>query len=194
MIIDPHEHPATIVGEPNAVVTATLNSPIVLHCYAMGWPRPFVTWWRGDRMLPLSSESYEQGPGYTLLIRSVTLPHLGVYTCQAYNGVERPASWSVTLQAIGPVHNIRPDQLEYTKYLVQPPKRPERPATDRPQYPYRPIRTQVPTNQTYAPIYQNQTAPPRRPNPRPIPTPPGVNPIFTEAPPYRSPNPITGKM
>lgn len=100
-------------------------------------------------MLPLSSESFEQDTEYSLLIRSVTISNLGVYTCQAYNGVERPASWSVTLQAIGPVHNVKPEHQEFTKYLVQPPKAPEKP-----QYPYRPQRTQEPDyQQTYQPIY-----------------------------------------
>lgn len=159
----------------------------------MGWPRPFVTWWRGDRMLPLSSEYYEQDSDYTLLIRSVTITNLGVYTCQAYNGIERPASWSVTLQAIGPVYNLRPDQLEYAQYLVQPPKRPDKPATDRPQYPYRPIRTQAPENQTYAPIYPTAPPPRRQPyTPRPPYTPPAVIPIMTEPPPS-FPNRYKGK-
>ncbi|XP_043274071.1 papilin [Venturia canescens] len=200
-VTEPHDRSAAIVGEPSTFVTVTMNSPTVLHCYAMGWPRPFVTWWRGDRMLPLSSEYYEQDSDYTLLIRSVTLTNLGVYTCQAYNGIERPASWSVTLQAIGPVYNIRPDQLEYAQYLVQPPKRPDRPATERPQYPYRPSRTQIPDNQTYAPIYPTQPPPHRQPytprpaytprqpyTPRPAYTPPGVIPIENPAPqPFRVP-------
>lgn len=149
--LEPHDHSAAIVGEPNTFITVTINSPTILHCYAMGWPRPFVTWWHGDRMLPLSSEYYEQDSEYTLLIRSVTISNLGIYTCQAYNGIERPASWSMTLQAIGPIHNVKPEHQEYLKYLVQPPRRP---VTEKPQYPYRPARTQAPEyNQTYAPIY-----------------------------------------
>ncbi|XP_044011690.1 papilin isoform X3 [Aphidius gifuensis] len=151
-VTEPHNRSADIISEPNTSVTVTLNAPTVLHCYAIGWPRPFVTWWHGDSMLPLSSDSYEQDSECTLLIRSVTLSNLGIYTCQAYNGIEKPASWSTTLQAIGPVYNIKPEQQEYTQYLVQAPKRPERP--ERPQYPYRPARTQAPEyNQTYKPIY-----------------------------------------
>lgn len=115
----------------------------------MGWPRPFVTWWRGDKMLPLFSENYEQDTDYTLLIRSVALTNLGVYTCQAYNGVGKPASWSTILQAIGPVYNIKPEQQEYAKYLVQPPRRP---TSEKPQYPYRPTRTPDNYSETYAPI------------------------------------------
>lgn len=152
--LEPSELSVAIIGEPDTRVTVTMNSPIAIHCYAMGWPRPIVTWWRGDRMLPLFSENYEQDTDYTLLIRSVTLTSLGVYTCQAFNGVGIPASWSATLQAIGPVYNVKPEQQEYTKYLVQPPRRP---TTEKPQYPYRPTRTQSPEYQTFAPIYPSHT-------------------------------------
>lgn len=142
---EPHNRSADIVGEPTASVTVTINSPTTLYCYAMGWPRPFVTWWRGDRMLPLSSEDYEQDSDYTLLIRSVTISNLGVYECQAYNGIERPASWSVTLFALGPVHNVS------SPYIIPPP---ERPSFPRPNYPFRPQRTQISDFQTRAPIYR----------------------------------------
>ncbi|XP_034936854.1 papilin isoform X2 [Chelonus insularis] len=153
-VTEPHDRSAAIVGETNSSITVVMNSPSVLHCYAMGWPRPSVTWWHGERLLPLSSESYEQDSEYTLLIRSVTITNLGVYTCQAYNGIERPASWSITLQAIGPVYNVKPEYAEYTKYLVQPPKSPN---IDRPQYPYRPSKpNELDTyHQTYAPIYSD---------------------------------------
>ena len=133
-------------------MTVTLNSPTILHCYAVGWPRPTVTWWRNDSMIPLSSEQYEQESDNTLRLRSVTLSSLGVYTCHAYNGVGKAAEWSTILQALGPVANVRPDQEKYTKYLVQAPQRPERPS-----YPYRPNRTQTRENQTYAPIYTTRS-------------------------------------
>ncbi|XP_036145237.1 papilin isoform X3 [Monomorium pharaonis] len=152
-ITEPSELPVAIIGEPDTRITVTMNSPIALHCYAMGWPRPFVTWWRGDQMLPLFSDNYEQDTDYTLLIRSVTLTSLGIYTCQAFNGIGTPASWSATLQAIGPVYNVKPEHEEYTKYLVQPPKRP---TTEKPQYPYRPTRTQSPEHQTYVPVYSSK--------------------------------------
>ncbi|XP_019882164.2 papilin isoform X4 [Camponotus floridanus] len=157
-ITAPSNLAAAIIGEPDTRITVTMNSPIALHCYAMGWPRPHVTWWRGERMLPLSSETYEQDTDYTLLIRSVTLTSLGVYTCQAFNAVGPAASWSTILQAIGPVYNVKPEHEEYVKYLVQPPKRP---TTEKPQYPYRPTRTQSPEYQTYAPVYPSK--PPRIP-------------------------------
>lgn len=145
---EPRELAAAIIGEPNASVTVTMNSPISLHCYAWGWPRPFVTWWQGDRMLPLSSEIYEQDSDYTLLIRTVTLPTLGVYTCQAFNAIGRAASWSVILQAVGPVYNINPEYEQYLKYLVDPPKKDENIL-----YPYRPNRTQTTDFHTYGFVY-----------------------------------------
>ncbi|XP_011689368.1 PREDICTED: papilin isoform X5 [Wasmannia auropunctata] len=155
-ITEPSNLTAAIIGEPDTRITVTMNSPIVLHCYALGWPRPFVTWWRGDEILPMTSDSYEQDTDYGLLIRSVTLTSLGIYTCQAYNGIGTAASWSTTLQAIGPVYNVKPEHEEYTKYLVQPPKRP---TTEKPQYPYRPTRTQSPEHQTYAPVYSSRQPP-----------------------------------
>ncbi|CAK9814021.1 Ppn [Anthophora quadrimaculata] len=147
IVTEPRELAAAIIGEANTHLTVTMNSPVSLHCYTYGWPKPFVTWWKGDRMLPLSSEMYEQGSEYSLLIRIVTLPTLGVYTCQAFNGIGRATSWSVTLQAIGPVYNVRPEYEKYIKYLVEAPKKPEKP-----QYPYRPDRTQTSDYQTYAPL------------------------------------------
>lgn len=152
--LEPRELTVAIIGDPDTRITVTMNSPIALHCYAMGWPRPHVTWWRGDQMLPLTSSNFEQGTDYSLLIRSVDLTSLGIYTCQAFNGIGTPASWSVTLQAIGPVFSFKPEHEEYTKYLVQPPRRP---TTEKPQYPYRPIRTQSPEPQTYAPAYPTRS-------------------------------------
>lgn len=149
--VEPRQLNTVILGEQNTVVTVTLNSPVSLHCYAVGWPRPIITWWRGRDILPLSSDVYVQDADYTLLIRSVTLPTLGVYTCQAFNGVGRAASWSVTLQAVGPVYSVRPEYEQYTQYLVLPPKKM---TAEKPQYPYRPIRNQ--TQETYAPVYSSR--------------------------------------
>jgi len=48
-------------------------------------------------MLPFSSERYEQVRDYSLLIRMLERADLGPYTCQAYNGLGRAASWTITL-------------------------------------------------------------------------------------------------
>nr|CAD7197384.1 unnamed protein product [Timema douglasi] len=126
-ITEPTSRPAEVIGEDSTYVVVALGAPTVLQCYAIGWPRPSVTWWRGDRMLPFSSELFEQRRDYSLLIHSVTLRNLGPYTCQAYNGLGRAASWTVTVQAVGPVYSENPEDVEYTKYLVHPPQRPETP-------------------------------------------------------------------
>ncbi|XP_032682374.1 papilin-like [Odontomachus brunneus] len=154
-VTEPRELSVSIIGEPDTRITVVMNSSITLYCYTVGWPRPLVTWWRDDDMLPLFSDIYEQDSDYSLLIRSVTLTSLGIYTCQAYNFLGKAASWSMILQAIGPVYNVKPEQQEYTKYLVQPPRKPT--TTEKSQYPYRPTRTPSPEYQTFAPIYPSRS-------------------------------------
>ncbi|XP_048510814.1 papilin isoform X3 [Athalia rosae] len=156
-ITAPVEHTSAILGAIDYRVTVTLNSPAVLPCYAWGWPRPSVTWWHGDQILPLNDPNRELQRDHSLMIHRVSLTHLGVYTCQAYNGIRKPASWSVTLQAPGPVYNISPENLKYAKYLISPPSRPG------PTRPHQ--RPPVPETQTYAP-YPNER--PNRITARPV--------------------------
>lgn len=160
ILVEPTSRPAEVIGEDKTYVVVTLGAPTVLQCYAVGWPTPTVTWWRGDRMLPLSSEQFEQRRDHSLLIRSVTLRLLGPYTCQAYNGYGRAASWTVTVQAVGPVHT---SDSTYNEYLVPPPKKPDIPdtgtQTEKPSYPFRP--------RTRPPVVQ-PTSPPKIP-PQPVP-------------------------
>lgn len=73
-------------------------------------------------MLPLSSERYEQFRDYSLLVRRVSFRDLGPYTCQAYNGYGRPCSFTITLQAIGPVYSTDVDEIEFRRYLIPPPQ------------------------------------------------------------------------
>ena len=110
-----------IVGDGETVV-AVLGGALIVRCRAYGWPRPSVTWWRGERMLPLSSERFEQFRDYSLLVRRVSFRDLGPYTCQAYNGYGRPASFTVTLQAVGPVYSTDVQDVEYRRYLLPPPQ------------------------------------------------------------------------
>lgn len=163
---DPSPHPASVIGDEDHKVTVSLGSPHSLHCYAVGWPRPSITWWRGDRMLPLSSSTYEQRRDYSLLIHSVKLSNLGIYTCQAYNGLGKAASWSVTVQAIGPVYSTNPEDEQYTKFLIQAPT--SAPLVTKPQYPYRP----TPSKYRPSPTPSRYRPSPRRPTPEPyIPAP-----------------------
>lgn len=105
-----------MIDEDSTAVIATLDSPTALHCYAVGWPRPIVTWWRADKMLPMTSDLYEQRPDHSLVIQMVTVDVLGPYTCQAYNGQGRAASWSVTLQARGRGHSDNPYVLPPSRH------------------------------------------------------------------------------
>lgn len=142
-------------------MVVTLGAPAILQCYAIGWPRPGVTWWRGDRMLPFTSNQYEQRRDFSLLIRSVTLRNLGPYVCQAYNGLGKAASGTVTVQAIGPVYSNNPEDEVYYQYLVSAPQRPIEPSRPLPR-PYRPP-TPPPT-----------LPPAPQPRPEPQPEPPRV--------------------
>ena len=127
-----------------------IGGPAVIRCYAYGWPRPSVTWWRDQRMLPLSSERVEQGADQTLVLRLVRLQDLGTYTCQAYNGQGRAVSWSTQLRAYGPVFSGGES------------------AEDRPFLQFLVTRPQAPTETTRAPQPPRPTAfPARRPGEQP---------------------------
>lgn len=149
---DPTSRPANVIGEESTAVAVALDSPAVLQCYAIGWPQPIVTWWRADRMLPMTSDLFEQRKDHSLIVRLVTVNVLGPYTCQAYNGLGRAASWTVTLQAYGtPVAGRdRPD----SPYLV-PAKHVGPPAVYRTAPPPPPPRTDdVPPQTTTQPSPQ----------------------------------------
>lgn len=154
---DPTVRAADIVTY-QSVTVVTLGSPIIIHCHAYGWPRPSVTWWRGERMLPLSSERYEQFRDYSLLVRRVSFRDLGPYTCQAYNGYGRPSSYTMILQAIGPVYTVDADEIEFRRYLIPAPQPDPRlllTTTTTTPAPFRPRPT--PPSSYY-------TLPPQRPN------------------------------
>jgi hypothetical protein len=78
--------------QPNLVVS--LNAPATLNCLALGYPFPAVTWWKDDSLIPLKTSQFEVRKDYSLLIHSVKLSNLGIYTCQAYNGIGKAASKS----------------------------------------------------------------------------------------------------
>lgn len=119
---DPTPQAVNIIGEPSTAMIVTLDKPTALQCYAVGWPRPIITWWRAEKMLPRQFGVYEQLDDNSLVIRLVTVDMLGPYTCQAYNGEGRAASWSVTLQAynspFGDHHRSN------NPYLIAPPRHP----------------------------------------------------------------------
>ncbi|XP_063603126.1 papilin-like [Penaeus indicus] len=151
VITDPTPRPSQIIpwgrggggrglpGSSSSNPVVSLGSSAHLYCRAVGWPRPSVTWWRGSNMLPLSSPQFELYRHGVLVVRRVTLPALGPYTCQVYNGRGKAKSHTVVLHALGPVYpgaqgggsrggdvgggypgNLR----EFLKYVVEPPEAP----------------------------------------------------------------------
>lgn len=124
---DAVKKPADIISDSVSSVVVTLDAPSVLHCYAYGYPRPAVLWWKEDTMLPRNSIQYEQRRDNSLVIRHVTLKALGPYTCQAYNGLGRAASWTTTLHAVGSATLSDQQDLKFLVYLVPPPNAPIQP-------------------------------------------------------------------
>lgn len=75
-------------------------------------------------MIPFNNKEFEVRQDYSLLIHSVKLHNLGIYTCQAYNGVGKAASWAVTVKARGPYQFTDPKDFFYKQYIVNPPEEP----------------------------------------------------------------------
>lgn len=113
---------AEIIEDVVPSVVVTLGAPAILQCFAYGYPSPTVTWWKEEKLLDINSENYEQRRDHSLIVRRVSLRLLGPYTCQAYNGLGRAASWTTTLHAVGTVSaTLTSDELAYTIYLIPPP-------------------------------------------------------------------------
>lgn len=142
---------AYILGDSNSTVVTTVAQPATLRCLAGGHPKPFVTWWRGDKILPLKDDRVEITRDYSLILNRVDLNDLGPYVCQAYNSIGRPVSIQVTLKARGPVHARTEEDRKYLQYIEDLPPPP--PTTPRPQisYPSQTPRTRPPPY--YPPVY-----------------------------------------
>lgn len=108
-------------------------------------------------MIPLHNREYEVRKDYSLVIHSLQLENLGIYTCQAYNGIGKAASWSVTVQAKGPYHTEDPAQQRYLKYIVNPP---EVPTTLLPYYPPYPWGVVTPWEPPVVEVTQHPGFPP----------------------------------
>ncbi|XP_018562061.1 papilin [Anoplophora glabripennis] len=124
-VVDSEPRPATILDqtdEPPVVVS--LNAPTTLNCFVLGYPFPSITWWKEDNLIPLKNNEFEVRKDHSLLIHSVKLHNLGIYTCQAYNGVGKAASWAVSVKARGPYHFADPAEFKYKQYIVNPPEEP----------------------------------------------------------------------
>lgn len=134
------ESNAYVLGDSNRTIIVTLKQPATIRCMAGGYPKPYVSWWKGENFLPLSSPRFEYKRDYSLVINRVELSDLGTYICQAYTGRGKPVSVSITLKAVGPVHTQNEEDKEYLQYLVDPPEVPTTPRP-RPNEPYRPVPT-----------------------------------------------------
>lgn len=128
-----------------------MGSPTTLNCYAVGYPYPDVTWFKDQNLIPLKTAEYEVRKDYSLLIHSVKLPQLGIYTCQAYNGYGKAASWSVTVQALGPVYTTNPEDEKYLNYVVNQPVDPE-------------TNKEIPNSLTNKPTPEPNVVPPHNPD------------------------------
>ena len=73
---------AASIKETDKNVVMSLGAPATLFCLAYGWPKPTVTWWKGTKILPLSSDRLTQDDDFTLKLNEVSLSDLGPYTCQ----------------------------------------------------------------------------------------------------------------
>lgn len=150
---------AYILGDSNTTVVSAIAQPATLRCLAGGYPKPFVTWWRGDKILPLKDEKVEITRDYSLLLNRIEISDLGPYVCQAYNSIGRPVSIQVTLKARGQVHAKTEDDKKYLQYVesdyYEPPTT-LRPQTDSP--PTQPPRTRPPPY--YPPVFNVTVARP----------------------------------
>lgn len=108
---------AYILGDSNVTVVTSIAQPATLRCLAGGHPKPFVTWWRGDKILPLKDDHMEITRDYSLTLNRVEIVDLGVYVCQAYNSIGRPVSIHVTLKARGPVHARTEEEQRFLQYV-----------------------------------------------------------------------------
>lgn len=123
---EPVEHSAYVLGPVNSTAIATLGRDVTIRCLAGGFPRPTVTWWRGQTMLGFANRRHQMRKDYSLTVATVELADLGPYTCQAYTGSGKPATLTVTLQAYGPVHSSRPEDTPYLRYVLNRPQQPQR--------------------------------------------------------------------
>lgn len=139
---------AYILGDSNSTVLSTIGQSTTLRCLAGGHPKPFVTWWRGDKILPLKDDRVEITRDYSLILNRVEINDLGPYVCQAYNSIGRPVSIQVTLKARGPVHARNEDDRKYLQYV------------DSDASPHAPPQTTPRPHITYPPSPQPRTRPP----------------------------------
>uniref|UniRef100_A0A667WY59 Ig-like domain-containing protein n=1 Tax=Myripristis murdjan TaxID=586833 RepID=A0A667WY59_9TELE len=66
------------------------STTVMFECSLMGIPSPIVSWFKGDKKIPLDNKKYlhsSDGDNHFLKICKVTPHDSGVYTCRAINVV-----------------------------------------------------------------------------------------------------------
>lgn len=152
--VDPEKTKAYILGEANSTQIVTLNKPATVRCLAGGYPKPFISWWKGTELLPYKSTRFEVTQEFSLVFNQIELSDLGPYICQAYSGSGKPVSKYVTLRAIGPVHTNNDDDRQYFKYLIDAPSISVTPQVHYPNIIHRPT-PRVPVHEV-APIERSE--------------------------------------
>lgn len=136
------------MGDKNSTQIVNLSQPATLRCLAGGNPKPFVSWWHGDEMIPLNTARYQMTRDFSLELSNVELSDLGPYVCQAYSGSGKPVSVSITLKTYGPVSITDPEDEKYRQYVIEHSEEvPTRPTIVTP--PFRPRPTVVPSTCKY---------------------------------------------
>lgn len=143
--------PVGIAGDENAVVTGELGYPLSVRCLAYGYPPPTVFWYRGfdGTMVPYNDAVFE-ARGNVLLIRSLAIETLGQYTCQAYNGEGKAASWVVNVRAYRPEGLFIENELLVPRVTQQPWSKTQAPTTAE-------LTTTLSTTEARLPVYTGKT-------------------------------------
>jgi len=112
------ERPAYILGLENQTINVNLSQSVVMNCLAGGYPTPFVTWWRGDRILPPKSDNFEIRRDYSLVFTHFSDDNLGDYSCQAYNAIGRPVNMLRTLKIFKESSSTNTEEIGIGKNLI----------------------------------------------------------------------------
>ncbi|KAF9807223.1 hypothetical protein SFRURICE_008616 [Spodoptera frugiperda] len=150
VLLDPVHTPVGIAGDENAVVTGELGYPLSVRCLAYGYPPPTVFWYRGfdGTMVPYNDAVFE-ARGNVLLIRSLAIETLGQYTCQAYNGEGKAASWVVNVRAYRPEGLFIENELLVPRVTQQPWSKTQAPTTAE-------LTTTLSTTEARLPVYTDR--------------------------------------
>ncbi|XP_022235164.1 lachesin-like, partial [Limulus polyphemus] len=106
--------PPVISDNSTRSIMTSSGSTVSLYCYAMGYPKPRISWRREKNvLLPTGLAVFD---GNVLTIRNVTKYHRGTYFCVADNGVGKGARRNVGVEVeFAPV--VTTDRRRYGQAL-----------------------------------------------------------------------------